>query len=51
MTPGTLPTSSPGVDALYLSGNGYLSKGFLARLEEERLFADRVSRAIPFELG
>ena len=40
-----------GVDALYLSGNGYLSKGFLARLEEERMFADRASRPVPFELG
>ena len=40
-----------GVDALYLSGHGYLSKGFLARLEEERIFADRVSVPIPFELG
>jgi hypothetical protein len=40
-----------GVDALYLSGNGYLSKGFLARLEEGRIFADRVSEAVPFELG
>jgi hypothetical protein len=40
-----------GVDALYLSGNGYLSKGFLARLEEERLFADRASMSVPFELG
>lgn len=40
-----------GVDALYLSGHGYLSKGFLARLEEERLFADRASVPVPFELG
>lgn len=40
-----------GVDALYLSGLGYLSKGFLARLEEERIFADRASRPVPFELG
>lgn len=40
-----------GVDALYLSGHGYLSKGFLARLEEERMFADRVSVPVPFELG
>ncbi len=40
-----------GVDALYLSGHGYLSKGFLARLEEHRLWADRVSMALPFELG
>jgi len=40
-----------GVDALYLSGHGYLSKGFLARLEEERIFADRVSVPVPFELG
>ena len=40
-----------GVDALYLSGHGYLSKGFLARLEEERTFADRVSVPVPFELG
>ena len=40
-----------GVDALYLSGNGYLSKGFLARLEEERMFADRASRPVRFELG
>ncbi len=40
-----------GVDALYLSGNGYLSKGFLARLDEERMFADRASRPVPFELG
>lgn len=28
-----------GVDALYLSGHGYLSKGFLAQLEEELLSA------------
>ena len=40
-----------GVDALYLSGHGYLSKGFLAKLEEERIFADRVSVPVPFELG
>ena len=40
-----------GVDALFLSGHGYLSKGFLARLEEERMFADRVSVPVPFELG
>ena len=40
-----------GVDALYLSGHGYLSKGFLARLEDERIFADRVSVPVPFELG
>ena len=40
-----------GVDALYLSGHGYLSKGFLAQLEEERIFADRVSVPVPFELG
>jgi hypothetical protein len=40
-----------GVDALYLSGHGYLSKGFLARLEDERIFADRVSMRVPFELG
>ena len=40
-----------GVDALYLSGHGHLSKSFLARLEDERIFADRVSRPVPFELG
>jgi len=40
-----------GIDALYLSGHGRLSKGFLARLEDERIFADRVSRRVPFELG
>jgi hypothetical protein len=40
-----------GVDALYLSGHGYLSKGVLARLDEERLFADRVSQRVPFQLG
>jgi len=40
-----------GVDALYLSGHGYLPKAFLARLEESRLFADRVSLPVPFELG
>ena len=40
-----------GVDALYLSAHGYLSKGFPARLEEERIFADRVSVPVPFELG
>jgi hypothetical protein len=40
-----------GVDALYLSGHGYLSKGLLARLEEERIFADRVSVPVPFDLG
>ncbi len=40
-----------GVDALYLSGYGYLSKGFVAKLEEERIFADRVSVPVPFELG
>ena len=40
-----------GVDALYFSGHGYLSKGFLARLDEERMFADRVSVPVPFELG
>ncbi|HEY6428716.1 MAG TPA: hypothetical protein VIX84_15955 [Acidimicrobiales bacterium] len=40
-----------GVDALYLSGHGRLSKGFLARLEEERIFADGASRPVPFELG
>ena len=37
------PSTSP--------GHGYLSKGFLARLEEERMFADRVSVPVPFELG
>lgn len=40
-----------GVDALYLSGHGYLSKGLLDRLEEERIFADRVSVPVPFELS
>lgn len=40
-----------GVDALYLSGHGYLSKALLARLEEERVFADRVSVPVPFELA
>jgi hypothetical protein len=40
-----------GVDALYLSGHGRLSKGFLARLEEERIFADRASTPVPFDLG
>ena len=40
-----------GGDALYLSGHGYLSRGFLAQLEEERMFADRVSVPVPFELG
>ena len=36
-----------GVDALYLSGHGYLSKGFLALLEEDRMFADRASMPGP----
>jgi hypothetical protein len=40
-----------GVDALYLSGHGYLSKGFLALLEEHRMWADRGSIQVPFELG
>lgn len=40
-----------GVDALYLSGQGYLRKGLLARLEEHRVWADQVSMAVPFELG
>jgi hypothetical protein len=40
-----------GVDALYLSGHAYLSKAFLARLEDARLFADQVSMPVPFELG
>src|ERR1035437_4625630 len=40
-----------GVDALYLSGQGYLSKAFLARLEEHRVFADQVSIPVPFDLG
>ena len=26
-------------------------RGFLAKLEEERIFADRVSVPVPFELG
>jgi hypothetical protein len=50
--PGPSPCElASGVDALYLSGHGYLYKGFLARLEEERMFADRTSRSVPFELG
>jgi len=50
--PGNCPVElASGVDALYLSGPGYLSMGFLARLEEHRLWADRVSMAVPFELG
>jgi hypothetical protein len=40
-----------GVDALYLSGSGYLSRALLARLEEERLFADRASVPVPFDIG
>jgi hypothetical protein len=40
-----------GVDALYLSGHGYVPKAFLAQVEESRLFADRVSLPVPFELG
>jgi hypothetical protein len=40
-----------GVDALYLSGSGYLSKALLALLEDERLFADRVSVPVPFDIG
>ena len=40
-----------GVDALYLSGQGYLSKGFLALLEDHRMWADRESIPVPFELG
>ena len=40
-----------GVDALYLSGHGYLPKAFLARLEDSRQFADQVSLRVPFELG
>src|SRR5580658_846145 len=40
-----------GIDALYLSGHAYLSKAFLARLEESRVFADQVSMRVPFELG
>jgi hypothetical protein len=40
-----------GIDALYLSGHGYLPKAFLAQLEESRLFADKVSLPVPFELG
>ncbi len=40
-----------GVDALYLSGHGYLSKGFFALLEEHRLWADRESIPVPFGLG
>ena len=40
-----------GVDALYLSGHGYLPKAFLARLEDSRQFADQVSLPVPFELG
>jgi excisionase family DNA binding protein len=40
-----------GVDALYLSGHGYLSKAFLAQLEGERFFSDRVAVPVPFELG
>ena len=40
-----------GIDALYLSGHAYLTKSFLARLEESRLFADRLSLPVPFELG
>jgi hypothetical protein len=40
-----------GVDALYLSGQGYLSKGLLDRLEEHRIWADQASMAVPFELG
>ena len=56
MTQHTAPGARPvelasGVDALYLSGHGYLSKGLLARLEEHRLWADRVSMTVPFELG
>ncbi len=51
-----LPTTdvkalASGVDALYLSGHGYLPKAFLARLEESRVFADQVSLPVPFELG
>src|SRR5271154_5180335 len=46
-----LQEMTSGVDALYLSGHGYLSKGFLAQLEEERSFADRVSVPVPFVLG
>src|SRR5580658_8140421 len=51
-----LPTTdvielASGVDALYLSGHAYLSKAFLARLEESRVFADQVSMRVPFELG
>ena len=39
-----------GVDALYLSGQAYLPKALLARLEESRLFADRVA-ARPLRVG
>jgi len=51
-----LPSSSfkelaSGIDALYLSGHGYLPKAFLARLEDSRQFADQVSLRVPFELG
>ena len=48
---GEMRELASGVDALYLSGHGYLSKGLLAQLEEERMFADRVSVPVPFELG
>jgi hypothetical protein len=48
---GEMRELASGVDALYLSGHGYLSKGLLAQLEEERVFADRVSVPVPFELG
>ena len=44
---GRIRQLASGVDALYLSGYGYLSKGFVAKLEEERIFADRVSVPVP----
>ncbi|HEY1831367.1 MAG TPA: hypothetical protein VGG38_14115 [Acidimicrobiales bacterium] len=52
MAPAAGPVElASGVDALYLSGHGYLSTAFLASLEEQRVFADQVSLAVPFELG
>jgi hypothetical protein len=40
-----------GVDALYLSGHGYLPKALLGSLEEHRLWADQISMSVPFDLG
>ena len=48
---GPLRELASGVDALYLSARASVGPALLERLEDDRRWAERIRRAVPFELG